>query len=505
MALIVLLSACLVATSTEQVPRELVVIAINHLPPAQQVLALTMQGLANRTAARVWIEDGGMQAVILRDLEQAGTSVRRVLSPWDLLPLLGPDHPSAIAYHGPGQGVTVAIALCAARGAVAVDESLRSEALDRGLTIIADASGWDEARVWREHQRDFARGIMVEQDPRKTGHLLDLAVARRAFTTFGQPDAVVTQRVKDLGPDTQVFGWGDDELAIVSRVSAGGGSYLPADWSRNLSALQHLPTAILLPPRAAPGAQVMTGERLVTFVMSDGDNLQFLGGPFSTSPGHWGSPLRGSFTMTWEIAPLLATCAPRVMAKLYGAASHGQSIDDFVSGPSGAGYCFPALLPDRRRFAEYTVAHLRASRLRIVSVLNAGGDMTQTRELLEQPDVLGVIYKDYAPYNAKQGALWWHQGKPCMAYRFLLWEGLLGQDPEGVAAAIGKLPAEPATDPASYVLINVHAWSYKENGGPMAAVQRTIARLPSSTRVVGASELFTQLRQHFGVPVLPAP
>ena len=40
-----------------------------------------MQGLANRTAARVWIEDGGMQAVIMRDLEQAGTSVRRVLSP----------------------------------------------------------------------------------------------------------------------------------------------------------------------------------------------------------------------------------------------------------------------------------------------------------------------------------------------------------------------------------------------------------------------------------------
>lgn len=503
--MLALLTAGLAGRAAEQVPRELTVIAINQLPPAQQVLALTMQGLANRTAARVWIEDGGMQAVIVKDLVRAGVVIRRAAAPWELLPLITPEAPPAIAYRGIGPALTVATALCAARGAVAVEESLRAEAVAHGLTIVADASGWDEARVWREHQRDFARGILVEQDPRKTGHLLDFAVARRAFTTFGQADTTVTQRVIDLGPDTRVFGWGDDERVIVSRVSAGGGSYLPADWSRNLSALQHLPTAIPLIERPSRFSPVMPGERLVAFVMSDGDNLQFLGGPFSTSSGHWGSPLRGSFTMSWEMAPMLASVAPRIMANLYAAASRGQHVDDFVSGPSGAGYCFPAMLPDRRRFAESTAREMKASRLRIVSVLNSGGDMAQTSELLEQPDVLGAIYKDYAPYHAKQGAMWWHQGKPCVAYRFLLWEGLPGQDPEGVATAIAKLPAAPTTDPASYVLINVHAWSYQQSGGPMAAVKRTIDRLPPMTRVVSATELFTHLRQHFGVPVPPAP
>lgn len=497
-----LLCLCVLAAAQaqERLPERLLVLDIDRLPVAEQLFAMTAQGLANRETAQVWITAGGMQAVLLEELAQRGVRLERVASPWDLLSAF-PVPPPMITYDAARTGVPVVAALCAAHGAVAVEEGLRATAQARGLHADRSADGWDQARVWREHRERFARGILIEQSPAKPAHLLDLALARRAYVTYGQDDATMTALVQALGPDTRVFGWGEDELAIVSRVSAGGGSYLPADWSRNLSALQHLPVTIPLPPRPRTFTPVAAGERLVAFVMSDGDNLQFLGGPFITSPGHWGSALRGRFTMSWEMAPLLSTLAPRIMARIYATASRGDAYDDFVSGPSGAGYCFPALLPDRARFASATAELMWSSHLHIVSVLNAGGCMEQTRELLEQSDVLGVIYKDFAPYHAKQGALWWHQGKPCMAYRYLLWEGLPGQSPEEVAAAIATLPAEPTSDPASYVLINVHAWSYAKEGGPMAAVERTIARLPPRTRVVSASELFTHLRAHFGTPV----
>lgn len=36
--------------------------------------------------------------------------------------------------------------------------------------------------------------------------------------------------------------------------------------------------------------------------------------------------------------------------------------------------------------------------------------------------IQGVLYKDYAPYNRGRGAVYWHQGKPSVSYRYLLWE-----------------------------------------------------------------------------------
>jgi hypothetical protein len=134
----------------------------------------------------------------------------------------------------------------------------------------------------------------------------------------------------------------------------------------------------------------------------------------------------------------------------------------------------------------------------VASVLNLGGDMTDARELLEQPEIEGVLYKDYDPYNKRKGAIAWHAGKPCVSYRFLLWEPQPDQLPEGVANAIGAMPAAADTSPDSYALVNVHAWSFKSVGGPMEAVRRTVDRLPKGTRVVAATQLVRMLKAQFG-------
>jgi hypothetical protein len=99
-----------------------------------------------------------------------------------------------------------------------------------------------------------------------------------------------------------------------------------------------------------------------------------------------------------------------------------------------------------------------------------------------------VFYKDYSPYNKKQGAVRWHNEKPCIAYRYLLWEPREDQMPEGVAKAIAELPARADSDLDSFALVNVHAWSFRDIGGPMEAVKQTIGLLPANTRVVNADE-----------------
>jgi len=69
--------------------------------------------------------------------------------------------------------------------------------------------------------------------------------------------------------------------------------------------------------------------------------------------------------------------------------------------------------------------------------------------------------------------------------------------PEELAREVARLPAAPRADPNSYALVNVHAWSYGEIGGPLEAVRRAIDRLPPGTKVITADQVLALLRANF--------
>ena len=487
------------SADTITVDDDIWVVDKRYLSSAEGTLALTLQGLVAKERPAIWIRSGGMNAVILKELRQEGTNIHYENSVWRLLRLFRDHVNGAIVYNLSTDSVNVATSLCGPMQAVAVDESILGKAMAEGLSVLLDVRGYNEIDAFTQYKDFFACGILVTQEEGKNEHLRDLAVLRNAFTFYGVGRAWTIEFVSQLGPNPLVFGW-EGEHEWVRRVSQGGGAGVPADWSLNLSSLSRLPVEIPRRPWKYPDP-MEEGERIVAFVMSDGDNIQWMGGGFVNNTGFWASPYRGTFNMTWEMAPVFVEVAPRVLRHFYNTASEGEAIDDFVTGPSGAGYCYHNYLPDRQAFAEQTASYMRKSNLSIVTVLNSGGDMTQTIELLGQPEVMGVLYKDYYPYNKRQGEIFWHNGKPCISYRYLLWEDF-GYDktPEGVANAIATLPASPLTDQNSYAIINVHAWSFGSIGGPMEAVKRTIDRLPPNARVVTAEELIILLRNNFGSP-----
>lgn len=476
------------------------VLHTSDLSPAEQTLAVTLQGLVAGEPTAIWVADGCINGMILEQLQAEGIDIREARSVWELLEAFRPHVRGAVLYESGTPSINAATSLCGPRRAVAVDTSLVERVQAEGLDILLDLRGYDALRTFSEFGEEFAPGLLIEQPPGKNAHLRDFAVSRRAFVFWDVNPAAYAQFAAGLGSSPLVFGWGGDEHRWIREISAVGGAGIPADWSRNLSVLSRLPVELSGRPRRIPHP-VSEGERIVAFVMSDGDNIQWLGGCFVSSPGFWASPHRGDFSMTWEMAPVLAQVAPRVIDHFYARASAGPAVDGFVTGPSGAGYSFHNHLPDRRAFAENTARYMEMSDLSVATMLNSGGDMSQSVELLEQEQVMGVLYKDYAPYNARQGEIFWHNGKPCVSYRYLLWEPDRDKSPAGVAAAIATQPASPATDPDSYALINVHAWSYRDIGGPMEAVRQTLDLLPAGTRVVTAEELVILLRQNFGTPV----
>jgi len=495
------LSAGAQGASLELTPSftELWVADVHGYSSAEQTLVATLQGQVDHGERRIWIRQGAMNTLLLEQMVRHGVKVYAVESAWQLVEQFRDQIKGTIVYKEGTASLNAATSICSLLGAVALEESLLGRAEAAGLPVVKDVRGYDQARVLEEFGGRFNKNLLVEQSESIPFHLRDFAVANQAFVYFRGDEDFRASIGRKIGRGIPVYGWTGDEFAWIANLSKRGNYGIPADWSLNLSVLQDLECALPIRPKTIAADPVKDGERVIAFVLTDGDNIQWMGGEFVKDPGCWGNSHRGEFNMNWEMAPMLAEVAPAALGWFYATASKGAHVDDFVAGPSGAGYVYHHHLPDRAAYAKTTGAAMRKSQLSICTMLNADeGGMEESRELLDRPEIDGVIYKDHWLYNARRGQVLWHKGKPCVSYKFLLWDDI-GPDtaPKGLVEAIRAMPVLAASDIGSYALVSVHAWSFKGSGGPMAAVQQTINLLPEGTRVVTVTEYFALLRSHF--------
>ena len=475
--------------------RQLSVIRPQSFSEAERLALVTLQGLANRDSAQIWLESSGMNRHILEDLQREGWTLSREDGFWNLLERYRSVFEGAVICELGTESVNEATSWCGIRNLIAVEQSLKEQWISKGWPVFMDlaqskSQDANTAKVPIPLQ-DFNSSWVVHQAPGKSWHLRDFAVASKAFTFSEENSRRRIRSINRLGDSPIVLGWGADERSLVQDASKAGGAVIAADWSVNLSALQHLHVELTDPPLSPP-VEVHQGERVIAFVISDGDNIQWVGGSFIDRTGFWASPRRGEFPVVWEMAPVLAKLAPRALDHFYRSAVPAK--DEFIAGPSGHAYYFPSQSPNPEFHAAETAQDLSAARLRISTILNDGGSMQDAKAVLKHPEVDAVFYKDWAPYNKRQGAVEWFNGKPCIAYRYLLWEPKPESSPAGVAEALSRLPSDPLNNPDSFALINVHAWSWKDIGGPMEAIHRTIQLSPPGTRVVTASQFVKLLR-----------
>jgi len=481
-----MLSALVAALAMKQQP--VFVLDPKALSPAENVLAQSLQGLVDRNAPLIWFQTDGIQAAVFSDLQQSSQTLP-LNDVWTLVGRFRSKIKGGILCKIGTHSLNIADSLCGPMDALAVDESLKDAAEKHGLPILLDARDMTEEQAFDKYRKLFKKGIVVEQAIDKPANLRDFAIKHEAFVM--DADSPFRKKVVGaMGPGALVFGWGRDEYQWISDISEAGGTGVAADWCLNLSALETIPAKIQA-PILKPAANE-DHVRYVAFVLTDGDNIQWVTGGFATDSKWYGSPLRGKFPMTWEMSPLLAKFAPAVLEKIYSMATPD---DDFVTGVGLPGYMFPHPSPDRDLLARQSAPYLKESGMRTISILNQNeGIIPEVFPWLDLPEVGAAIYKDYSPYNRRNGELVWRRGKPCMAYRFILWEGLTGIDDLG--AKIAAMPMSPKSTSASYALINVHAWSFASIGGPIEAVRRVIQKLSPDTRVVTANQLFDLLQKN---------
>jgi len=480
---------CLAAESPYPSPKAinsstLLVIGDDALSGPEQLLVGTLQGITSRARPLVFRNSTGGARLWLAELQQTwGVSVESVPSVEALLKRSRPAFEGGyvLCNASSGDSVLAAVTASSLLGAVAVDASLQTVADSAGLEQVFDARNQTSMSVIRLLNGTSSGAVLssrvaVLQAPSKLCCLWDYALFATAGAWYDPSMSDPTSRaiLDSMQPGWALLGWGGSEKQTVTAASTRAGWVNAADWARNLAPLAGFRAAEpmaqpnALPPSLPPAP---ARKHTVAFLMTDGDNLQWLLNDFATGPAWWGSPQRGTVPMGWTLSAALPRVAAPVATMLYGQATvrsgPGSACDVFVAGPSGAGYAYPDLMGGEAlaTFAAASRTAARAAGLGVVNVLGSTYSAAAADAMAEGMD--GVLWYEFDPYDGLHGSVSFSsQGVPVVGARFMLWEGY--DTPESIAAKVATLSTDP-TSPEAYSLVVVHAWSSNVTQAAMTA------------------------------------
>lgn len=383
-----------------------------------------------------------------------------------------------------------AISVCGFLRAIAATSDQVSLMENLGIRQIEDVRTKDESWAYNQYANQFSTNILCYQKEGKDLFLGDYAVFSNAFYFFENIGSYITDRAFSRMNDNSVMlGWGDDEYQTVSVASNNSVMVNAADWALNLSTLTNL-NAETKQQNHSDVLANPEGVHTVCFVMTDGDNVQWLLNDFASNSNWYGSPDRGKVSIGWTISPALCELAPTVMKYLYDHASNDDNKRDyFIAGPSGIGYFYPEQYPAINSNAALLNEFMKKSDLNILNVIDDNGNLEPIKPYLNQDAVDGVFLYTYSDhYAGLNGSIQWYNGKPVIGGRFALWDG--AYSPQSLATVLNGMPRDPKSA-VGYSLIPVHVWS--EN---VAAVNQCASMLDSHVRVVAPDEFVELIKKN---------
>jgi hypothetical protein len=446
----------------------------------------------------------------------------------------------AINEHRPGMdcSVNVATSLAGILDGIIVDEALEAQAQKRGLKLLIDVRDKTQAWCFETYKEQFNRTMACTQDPRKP-HVRDLAIAQKAFTGYGDgaPTPAVMKWLRPLSP---ILGWnGGDEFTTTEMSTRWGHIQTATDWCINLPVLMAgTDKAVQLRARSFDPGTIDWNDRrsAVSFVSTDGDNVQWLQGNFfrtSASKSYWGNPDRGKIPFGWSC------CFAHLAQLCPGAIDYAVSTqlpnDEFIEW--GGGYYFPDLFSLERtnrwellaQHARRTWALMQKNNTRVigfnVAKLDSPGALKSYETFARQTDgLLAILLFQYDGYEAGAGKVFWVKDRngmevPAISARYSIWS-LANRARVGTPAKVAREirqtieKAQPDELPR-YDWVIAHVWSWfkrapgadenaedlpQENAVAQGGVRGytpvtwCAERLPANIRTVGPEELIWRIR-----------
>jgi len=407
--------------------------------------------------------------------------------PWELVDRYVKQHiiQGYILYRADssGQGkncsVNVATSMAGLLDGIIVDEALEPTAKAHGLKILFDARDKTQAWCFKTYKGLFSRKLICTQNP-NIPQSRDLAIAQKAFTVYGQaePTPSAMASLEALSP---ILGENEgDEFANTDMSTAYGLIQTATDWCLNLPVLMagteqmDFPKCPHLDPHSIDWKDTRSG---VSFVSSDGDNVQWMQGNFFGNDSYWADTNRGRIPFGWSCCfSELAQLCPE--AVVYALASQSNN-DTFIEW--GGGYYYPdrfARLRSNRwdvlaEQARRTWQLMKKTDMRVIGFNFSKVDSPEARQAYEviakQTDgLLAILAYQYAPYEAGAGKVFWVKDAkgidvPVISARYSIWEHSNDRDRAGTPARIAheiRLTADSSLQTPRYDWAIAHFWSY---------------------------------------------
>ncbi len=377
--------------------------------------------------------------------------------------------------------VNIATSLAGILDGVIVDEDLEKEAKAHGLKLLLDVREKTQLWCFQTYKNQFNHRILCFQDPR-IPHVRDLAIAQKVFTAYGngEPTRLAMAWLEPLSP---ILGWNcGDEFNNTGLSTDYGDIQTATDWSLNLPVLMAgtekvgFSQATSFDPRAIDWND---SRSAVSFIDTDGDNVQWLEGNFFGNESYWGNSERGKIPFGWSCCfDQLAQLCPEAIE--YALATRTTN-DWFIEW--GGGYYYPDHFGRARtnrwellaQHSRRTWELMKKTDTHIIGFNFTQFDSPDAHKACEvfarQTDaLLAIVVFQYSAYEAGAGETYWVKDRngievPVITARYSIWEHANNRERAGTPAKVAREIRQTVENTGSeqlprYDWVIDHVWSY---------------------------------------------
>ena len=409
---------------------------------------------------------------------------------------------------------------------VLIDESLVAKAKECGLKELKDAR-FETPRECFEKNKDKLNNHSALSIPPCVHHLRDYAIAHKLMLYADRKDIIddVLEWVKPLSP---ILGWGcGDEYDFTSVISRWGHYNTATNWCMNLPFISSISSnAELCQAEEIELSQIdfEDNSSFHSFVMSDGDNVQWSMGSYGDSKLYMGNEGCADLGLSWTLCPTaLSIVSPFTWNNMAQKQSPKASLIEY-----GGGYQYPDVFAVNRanrpellrEFARRINYHLHEMDIKIFGFLCWNVASAEAQEAFqiyaeEMPDITGMIAVQYFPYEL-EGEIYWPKNRegydiPVVTSRYSLWNEVnesrpRAGTPEYIASVINRdVMALKAKDDSALSWTIVHAWSNFDESSTITPtpgigfnpVKATNDMLLDDIKVVSTNELLWRIRMKY--------
>ncbi len=359
--------------------------------------------------------------------------------------------------------IHIAVSLAGLKSAIVVVGVDEQTVKGLGFPLLEDATNETYQQFIDNHKDEVNKNTLCYQDPSKAEYLLDYSVFGKTYFFYDDiSGSIYSEIFSEMNPNSALLGWGSSEYDLVETASRKSIMVHAADFASDLLALSNFGVETNQASHNTT-PQVIQNVHTVCFVMTDGDNIQWLLNDFSTNTNWYASPDRGKVNLGWTISPAMCELAPTVLKRFYdseGKAEGGR--DCFIAGPSGVGYTYPESYEDIGSYTSLTAAFMKKADLHIVNIIGNSNPpnvpVSSLASYMSQNQIDAAFYYFYSNYSGGNGQITWVDGKPVITGRYNLWSPQF-ETPQSLAAKLNAL-ATDITSSNGYSLIPVHVWSH---------------------------------------------